>query len=120
MSIVNAANENGKYFYSAEAAESLLTGLADALDTLATQKVTVGTNAATIERERAASEIYTENLSAAKSRLMDVDIADEVNILARYQVLSKSASSVIAKGNVGPEMALKLVYGVSGQSNTPS
>lgn len=50
-----------------------------------------------------------ENLSAAKSRISDTDIARETSELASAQVLQQAAVSVLAQANQFPAMALKLV-----------
>ena len=50
-----------------------------------------------------------ENLSAAKSRIADTDIAKESSELASAQVLQQAAVSVLAQANQFPQIALKLV-----------
>ena len=50
-----------------------------------------------------------ENLSAAKSRLSDTDIAKESSELASAQVLQNAAVSVLAQANQFPGVALKLI-----------
>lgn len=50
-----------------------------------------------------------ENLSAAKSRISDTDIAHESSELASAQVLQQAAVSVLAQANQFPAMALKLI-----------
>jgi flagellin len=50
-----------------------------------------------------------ENLSAAKSRISDADIAHESSELASASVLQQAAVSVLAQANQFPAMALKLV-----------
>ncbi len=50
-----------------------------------------------------------ENLSAAKSRIADADIAKESSELASAQVLQSAAVSVLAQANQYPAMALKLL-----------
>ena len=61
--------------------------------------------------ESATSNLDTqiENLSAAKSRIADADIAHESSELASAQVLQNAAVSVLAQANQFPAMALKLV-----------
>jgi len=50
-----------------------------------------------------------ENLSAAKSRIADTDIARESSELASAQVLQNAGVSVLAQANSFPAIALKLV-----------
>lgn len=50
-----------------------------------------------------------ENLSAARSRLADTDVARESSELASAQVLQQAAVSVLAQANQFPNVALKLL-----------
>lgn len=54
-------------------------------------------------------DIQIENLSAAKSRIADADIAKESSELASAQVLQNAAVSVLAQANGFPAVALKLI-----------
>jgi flagellin len=49
------------------------------------------------------------NLSAANSRIRDVDVAVETSKLARNQVLSQAGVSVLAQANQLPQLALNLL-----------
>ncbi len=51
------------------------------------------------------------NLSAAHSRIRDVDVAEESSALARTQVLNQAATSILAQANQGPQLALQLLKG---------
>jgi flagellin len=49
------------------------------------------------------------NLSAANSRIRDVDVAEETAQLSRNQVLSQAGVSVLAQANQLPQMAMQLL-----------
>ena len=49
------------------------------------------------------------NLSAANSRIRDVDVANETASLSRNQVLSQAGVSVLAQANQLPQLALNLL-----------
>jgi flagellin len=49
------------------------------------------------------------NLSAANSRIRDVDVAEETSQLARNQVLSQAGTSVLSQANQLPQMAMQLL-----------
>jgi flagellin len=51
------------------------------------------------------------NLSAANSRIRDVDVAEETSMLSRNQVLSQSGVSVLAQANQLPQLSLGLLRG---------
>lgn len=55
--------------------------------------------------------ISVENLSAAKSRIKDVDVADETSNLTQRNILMQAGVSVLAQANNVPRMALKLLEG---------
>jgi flagellin len=50
-----------------------------------------------------------ENLSGAKSRISDTDIAEESSKLVRSQVLENVGVAVLAQANASPNVALKLL-----------
>lgn len=54
-------------------------------------------------------DIQYENLSAANSRIRDVDVAKESAEMASAQVLQQAAVGVLAQANQFPGMALKLI-----------
>jgi flagellin len=49
------------------------------------------------------------NLSAANSRIRDVDVAEETSQMARNQVLSQAGVSVLSQANQLPQMAMQLL-----------
>lgn len=49
------------------------------------------------------------NISAANSRIRDVDVAEETSQLARNQVLSQAGTSMLAQANQLPQMAMQLL-----------
>jgi len=50
-----------------------------------------------------------ENLSAAESRIRDVDVAYETADLTRNSILQQAAVSVLSQANVQPQLALRLL-----------
>lgn len=50
-----------------------------------------------------------ENLSAAESRIRDVDVAMETADLTRNSILQQAAVSVLAQANTQPQLALRLL-----------
>ena len=50
-----------------------------------------------------------ENLSAANSRIRDVDVASETSALTRAQILSQAGTAVLAQANQIPTVALSLL-----------
>jgi len=54
-------------------------------------------------------QIDSQALSAANSRIRDVDVASETAALSRTQILSQAGISVLAQANQTPQLALKLL-----------
>jgi len=53
--------------------------------------------------------ISMENLSEAKSRIADTDIAEETSVMIKNQILQTAGVSVLAQANSAPNTALKLL-----------
>jgi len=52
---------------------------------------------------------FAESLSAANSRIRDVDVAEETSRMARANILQQAGVSVLAQANQQPQLALKLL-----------
>ena len=55
--------------------------------------------------------IQAENLSSAESRISDVDVAWEMTEFVRNQILTQSATAMLAQANSLPRMAMQLIGG---------
>jgi flagellin len=53
--------------------------------------------------------ISVENLSAARSRVKDVDVADETAELTKHNILMQAGTSVLMQANSVPKLALSLL-----------
>lgn len=58
-----------------------------------------------------AQGVYQENLSAARSRIRDADLAVESSNLAREAILRKAGVAVLTQANETPAVALQLIRG---------
>jgi flagellin len=55
--------------------------------------------------------VASENLSAARSRVQDADVAQETADLTRTQILIQAGVAVLAQANQLPSVALSLLGG---------
>jgi flagellin len=55
------------------------------------------------------SAAYQENLTAAESRIRDVDMAEEMVNLTKMQVLQQAGTAMLAQANQQPQSVLKLL-----------
>ena len=54
-------------------------------------------------------DIISENMTAAYSRIMDVDMAEEMTKYTTYQVLTQAGTSMLAQANERPSQVLQLL-----------
>ena len=50
-----------------------------------------------------------ENLSAARSRILDADIAMETSAMTKQNILQQAGVSILAQANQAPQLALSLL-----------
>ena len=53
----------------------------------------------------------SENLSAARSRILDADIAQETSAMTKNNILQQAGVAILAQANQTPQLALKLLQG---------
>lgn len=53
----------------------------------------------------------SENLSAARSRILDADIAMETSAMTKSNILQQAGVSILAQANTTPQLALQLLQG---------
>jgi flagellin len=54
-------------------------------------------------------DVSTENLQAARSRIVDVDYAEETAHFSQAKILTQAGLAVQAQANTAPEMVLNLL-----------
>ena len=98
-------------FANASAAAQYITMLDAAVTSINDKKAKIG---ATQNRLDAATDSLTttiENLTEAKSTIMDADIAEETANYTKYQILQQTTSSLLLQANALPQIAISLVNG---------
>lgn len=97
---------SGSSISSALAALSIIDST---LTTVSTQRAKYGATMNRLNITISSIETMRLNLSAANSRIRDVDVATETAALARNQVLSQAGVTVLAQANQLPQLALNLL-----------
>jgi flagellin len=92
-------------------AQTAITALDSAIQTLSTTREGFGSGINRLQAAVSNLQSIRTNLSAAHSRIKDVDVAEETAALARSQVLSQAGVSVLAQANASPQLALSLLRG---------
>jgi flagellin len=96
---------------SAASAAVSLVSIQAAISQLASDRAQVGANISRLESEKTSLDILRDNIAQARSRIIDVDVAEESANFARQQILVQSGTAMLAQANVVPQSALRLIGG---------
>ena len=91
------------------AAGDLITALDNALTSISMSRAVLGAAQNRLQHTIASLGTTSQNLSAANSRIRDVDVATESSSMAKNQVLEQAGVAVLAQANQLPQLALKLL-----------
>ena len=90
-------------------AEQIITDVDQAIEYISETRAGYGASQNRLESTVANVKQSAENLTAAESRIRDVDVAAESANMAKATVLQQAAVSVLAQANQQPQLALKLI-----------
>ena len=90
-------------------AQAALTGATGAIDTIASRRADLGALQNRLESIVNNIDTVVENLTAAESRIRDVDIAAETAELTKYTILVQAGVAVLTQANQSPTVALSLL-----------
>ena len=100
---------NASVVATTQGATSAIQSIDAALATLNTRRETFGAMVNRLQVTIASVQAMKTNLSAANSRIRDVDVAEETAALTRNQVLAQAGAAVLAQANQTPQIALGLL-----------
>jgi len=109
------ASESYTLTTTAVAAASALTAatsggaIESAIDAVSKARAAFGTAMTALEARAANSATLAENLTAARGRIMDADIAQETANMTKASVLQQAGIAVLAQANQTPNMVLALL-----------
>ena len=90
-------------------AAAALTAVTSAITQLATDRGHIGANIETLTDYSNQLSTLNNNLSAANSQIMDVDVAQESTNYAKENILVQTGTAMLAQANSLPQIALKLL-----------
>jgi flagellin len=90
-------------------AATALTDVKAAIDQLASDRANIGANISRLNSTSEGLSVLKDNLSAANSRIKDVDVAEESTNFARYNILVQAGTAMLAQANAAPQSALRLL-----------
>ena len=92
-----------------EAIVANLQTIDDGLSMVANSRATLGAMQSRLGSAINTITVSTENMSAANSRIRDVDFAEETAKMTQSRILSQASLAVLSQANQKPEMALSLL-----------
>jgi flagellin len=100
---------DGVHTETKEAAQGNLEKIDNAIRVLSEHRSDAGALQNRLSSSVSNLQIYEENLSAAKSRIYDVDVASESSELTKQNILSQAGTAVLSQANTNAMGALKLL-----------
>jgi flagellin len=110
VSLISLGSSLGTAYYSLST-----TGTADlseidaAIANVSATRSTFGAVQNRLENALSVSAAYQENLTAAESRIRDVDMAEEMVSLTKNQILQQAGTAMLAQANQAPQAVLSLL-----------
>ena len=92
-----------------EGADNAMKAMDAALQSVNSARADLGAIQNRFESVVANLQVSSENLSAARSRIMDADFAQETANLSRSQILQQAGTAMVAQANQLPQSVLKLL-----------
>ena len=99
----------GSNIATTTAAASALTNVKTAISQLATDRATIGANQASLNSYKDNLGTLADNLSAANSRIKDVDVAEESTQYARYNILVQAGTAMLTQANQSTQAVMRLL-----------
>ncbi|WP_338658611.1 flagellin [Paraclostridium sordellii] len=93
----------------ASKAQSFVANVDKALETINTGRATLGAAQNRLECTSSNLTTSTENLSAAESRIRDVDVAKEMVKLSKLNILTQASQAMVAQAKQQPESITQLL-----------
>lgn len=90
---------------------SVIASITNTIQQVATERATLGASQSRLELASTTLSVEYENLSAAISRIRDVDVAKESTQYAKFNILVQSGTAMLAQANQSPNSVLKLLQG---------
>ncbi|HID16584.1 MAG TPA: hypothetical protein EYP16_07285, partial [Candidatus Atribacteria bacterium] len=92
-----------------EYAEDAIELIDKAISDVSSERAKLGAYQNRLEHTIANLNVSTENMTAAESRIRDVDMAQEMMKFTKYQILNQSSTAMLAQANTVPQGVLSLL-----------
>jgi flagellin len=104
-----AVTEAGIDVSTQSAASKAITTIQTAIETVSTERAKLGAYQNRLEHTIANLGTSSENLTAAESRVRDVDMAKEMMAFSKNNILAQAAQAMLAQANQQPQGVLQLL-----------
>jgi flagellin len=110
VSLVNLSTTVGTSYASLSATTNTdISEIDAAITAVSTARASFGAVQNRLEHSLSVSASYQENLTAAESRIRDVDMAEEMVALTKNQILSQAGTAMLSQANQAPQSVLRLL-----------
>jgi flagellin len=107
----SAANVGSDIGSTAAIALNAIKDIDIALDKINSERAIYGATQNRFESVISNLQIASENVSAARGRIVDADFAQETSNLSRAQILQQAGTAMVAQANAVPQQVLQLLKG---------
>ncbi|MFC7678561.1 flagellin [Paenibacillus sp. GCM10028914] len=104
-----ASDQVGVNISSQKSADAAITTINNALNTVSEERSKLGANQNRLEHTINNLGATSENLTAAESRIRDVDMAKEMMSFTKNNILTQAAQAMLAQANQQPQGVLQLL-----------
>jgi flagellin len=113
MVVTDGTNNDPKEYAldvsNAENAATAVTKIQQAIETVSAERAKLGAYQNRLEHTINNLEVAAENLTAAESRIRDVDMAKEMMEFTKQTILQQAATAMLAQANQLPQAVLQLL-----------
>jgi flagellin len=108
--LVNGSGASSAVAVSSQSgASSAVTAVNAGVDHISSQRAAVGAEMKRMNQALEGLRSYEENITAAESRIRDVDVAKETATMSKFQILQQVGTAMLAQANQLPQGVLKLL-----------
>ena len=107
--LINDAGGNGLIASTSAKAQDLIVSIDNAITKVSTERSKFGAVQNRLEHTINNLSTSSENLTAAESRIRDVDMAKEIMEQTKNSILSQAAQAMLAQANQAPQGVLQLL-----------
>lgn len=107
--VTDAVADTGIDISTQAAANTAITAINTAIDTVSSERAKLGAHQNRLEHTINNLGVAAENLSAAESRIRDVDMAAEMMEFTKKNILAQAGTAMMAQANTRPQSVLQLL-----------